>query len=332
MKKYLKILVLAAASVILCSCVGNNNQNNIDMNLSEETAYNDTTLQEAESTTEEDSGLKFDDANSAVKWMKESGHWDEYKNGILLQMAVDQLDYATKLLENEYPRFIIVDKAKMKVFLYDKYGRIEKNYGMACAKNFGTKHRRGDSRTSEGFFSAEGIYDSTEWLFTDDNGYTSPAKGQFGPRFIRVDIPTTRSIGIHGTAAPGSIGGRRSHGCIRLTNENILELVKYVEKGMPIIISPGPKDMAVNEKEGYYVPSVATEVGIPRAIPAIDYGHANHRDKSVESQRGSNATQVSDSIAGESAKETEIDNEEKTSPITNGAPANSRESSSPSEE
>lgn len=86
-------------------------------------------------------------------------------------------------------------------------------------------------------------------MFTDDNGVTSKVKGQFGPRFIRLKIPTTSQIGIHGTCAPWSIGNRCSHGCIRITNENILELVEFVEVGMPIIVNPGRKDILVNMRD-----------------------------------------------------------------------------------
>ena len=49
-----------------------------------------------------------------------------------------------------------------------------------------------------------------------------------------------------------------SHGCIRVTNDNILELVKYAEVGMPVIVSPGPRDMRVNEDEGYTIAAVTT--------------------------------------------------------------------------
>lgn len=208
--------------------------------------------------------LSFATAADAIDYMRESGHWDAYSQGIIPAVAEESLDYATRLLNNEYNRFIVVDKGRMEVILYDRYGRVEKQYGMACAKNFGTKHRRADSRTPEGFFTAEGIYDSTDWLFTDDNGKTSDKKGQFGPRFIRLRCPNTSQIGIHGTVAPWSIGHRVSHGCIRITNENILELVKLVEVGMPIIVSPGTRDMKVNRSEGYDIPSITTVPGRKR--------------------------------------------------------------------
>lgn len=193
---------------------------------------------------------KVEDISEALNFMKNSEHSDEYLSGIIPTIARRSMDYARKLLNNKYDGFIVVDKSRMKVILYDRFGQVQKSYGMACAKNYGTKHQKADSRTPEGFFSVQGIYDSTDWLFTDDDGVTSKKKGQFGPRFIRLLIPGTTQIGIHGTCAPWSIGGRSSHGCIRVTNENILELVELVEPGMPVIIIPGKKDIAVNIEEG----------------------------------------------------------------------------------
>lgn len=212
--------------------------------------------------------LSFSSPEEAIRYMQSSPDSKRYMAGILPQMARDELTYCTRLLNNEHPRFIIVDKERMKVILYDRYGVEEHSYGMACAKNYGTKHKRADSRTPEGFFDVEGVYDSTDWLFTDDNGVQSDKKGQFGPRFIRLRTPVSSQIGIHGTCAPWSIGGRSSHGCIRIKNENILQLVELVEKGMPVIVSPGRKDMIVNAKEGYDIPSVSTVAGRARVALA----------------------------------------------------------------
>lgn len=243
----------------LASCGGQNS------NASDTTTTNDTFPTQMDSVIAPDTvaaiekkEVTFASSADALKFMQDSGHWDNYQSGILPRMAEENLEYCQKLLNNEFDYFIVVDKAVMKVILYSKYGNVVKEYGMACAKNYGTKHKKGDSRTIEGFFTAEGIYDSTNWLFTNDAGYTSPARGQFGPRFIRLKSPVTSQIGIHGTASPGSIGRRVSHGCIRIKNENILELVKYAKKGMPIIVSPGPKDMAVNKAEGYNIPAITT--------------------------------------------------------------------------
>lgn len=211
---------------------------------------------------------RFDNAGDALAFMKESGHWERYERGILPQMAVDVLGYAEKLLNNKHDGFIVVDKSRMKVIKFNRYGEEVESFGMACAKNYGTKHKRRDSRTPEGFFSVKKVHNSTDWHFIDDDGVKSEKTGEFGPRFIRLNIPVTSQIGIHGTCAPWSIGGRRSHGCIRIKNENIMKLVEMVDSGMPVIITPGRKDMAVNIEEGYDIPSISTVPGKPHLTVA----------------------------------------------------------------
>lgn len=200
----------------------------------------------------------FSTPEEAIEFMENSENSAEYARGILPQMAKDVLEYAEKLLNNTHDGFIVVDKSRMKLFKYNKFGEQEHEFGIACARNYGTKHKKRDSRTPEGFFSVKQIQNSTDWHYIDDDGNVSPRAGDFGPRFIRLNIPVTTQIGIHGTSAPGSIGGRRSHGCIRLTNENIMKVVEMVDSGMPVIISPGKRDMEVNKEEGFYVPKVNT--------------------------------------------------------------------------
>lgn len=192
----------------------------------------------------------------ALSYLKESNDWDKYSTGIIPSIIEQDLKYARKLINNQYPHFIFVDKRTMMVILYNKFGQRELNFKMACGKNYGTKHKKADSRTPEGYFICGGKYDSTDWLFTDDNGYTSPIKGQFGPRFIRINAPITTQIGIHGTHARYSIGRRCSHGCIRIQNEEILYLHKFAKKGMPIIVNPGEKDNKINKEEGYDIPMI----------------------------------------------------------------------------
>lgn len=208
-----------------------------------------------------DEGYEFKNADEIGDYLENGKDSDKYTDGILPVIVEHTPKYAEKLFKafEEYSKFIVVDKASMRVILYDSYGLVVKAYDMACAKNFGTKHKKADSRTPEGFFSVEGIYDSTDWLFTDDNGNTSKKKGQFGPRFIRIKNPITSQIGIHGTCAPWSIGSRASHGCIRITNEQILELVTLVEPGMPVIILPGKRDRAANREEGYDIAYFPTD-------------------------------------------------------------------------
>lgn len=235
---------------------------------------------------------------SQLDFMKNSANWAKYQTGILPQMASDAPEYCAKILNSGKKHFVIVDKGKMHLFLYDQFGNVLKKFPIACAKNYGNKRVKGDSRTNEGIFLAEGVYDSRNWLFTNDAGYTSPAKGVYGPWFIRV----VRPIGIHGTSSPGSIGKRCSHGCIRVNNENIKELVKYVDKGTPIIVSPGPRDMAVNAKEGRPTLAVVTEPGTPKATPGnytVPTSGSDNSTKKTKKQETTNADNSSESVNAE---------------------------------
>lgn len=217
-----------------------------------------------------------EETSELIQYMQDSPDADKYAEGILMRMAYDSPDYTRRLINSNYPDFIIVDKKAMQLALFDRYGREKLRYGIACGKRYGTKRKKGDNRTSEGFFSAEGIYDSTDWLYTDDNGRTSKKKGQFGPRFIRLQIPGITSIGIHGTCAPWSIGGRVSHGCIRVKNENILELVKHVTIGMPIIVSPSDRDVKTNLAEGNVIDQVTIN---PKSKHNEELEKERHRKK-----------------------------------------------------
>jgi lipoprotein-anchoring transpeptidase ErfK/SrfK len=52
---------------------------------------------------------------------------------------------------------------------------------------------------------------------------------------------SAKGYGIHGTPDPDVVSKRASHGCIRLTNWDALELAKHVSKGTPVSIMGAPK-------------------------------------------------------------------------------------------
>lgn len=252
-------------------------------------------------------------AETTRAFMEESAHAEKYRSGVIPAIMEQNLDYARRLLRSPFDHFLIVDKQTMRVYLFDKYGHEIKSYLMACSRNYGTKHKRRDNRTPEGFFSVHGIYDSTDWLYTNDDGYTSPAKGVYGPRFIRLKTPVTMQVGIHGTNAPRSPGRRASHGCIRLTNENILDLVKYAHKGMAVIVNPSDRDRKVNESEGYDVTQLKlyfTPSGTEEEKKSETKTDKKETDKASEVK--------SDSVASDSARTVDENvtekpaNEEKT--------------------
>lgn len=57
--------------------------------------------------------------------------------------------------------------------------------------------------------------------------------GPFGVRWLGLNKP---GYGIHGTNNPASIGKEVSNGCVRMQNNDILDLVKYVWVGTEVRI------------------------------------------------------------------------------------------------
>jgi len=60
--------------------------------------------------------------------------------------------------------------------------------------------------------------------------------GPFGARWMRLSVPWG-GYGIHGTNNPASIGKAVSHGCIRLYNEDVIEVYNLVPLGTPVYIT-----------------------------------------------------------------------------------------------
>ncbi len=75
-------------------------------------------------------------------------------------------------------------------------------------------------------------------LFWDADATQSRAKLAPGPKnpvgVVWIGI-SRKNYGIHGTPAPGAIGHAQSHGCVRLTNWDALELSKTLARGTPIL-------------------------------------------------------------------------------------------------
>ena len=146
-------------------------------------------------------------------------------------------------------RIIVVSKQDMRLRVYDYKGTRLMDYGIACGKNFGQKHKVGDMKTPEGMFFVQSIEDASERThdFGDGRG---EIQGAYGPYFIRLDTPGNKGIGIHGTHDPLSIGTRATEGCIRLNNNDLVELVNVVRPGMMVLVTTSFEDY---EQEQQYI-------------------------------------------------------------------------------
>lgn len=146
-------------------------------------------------------------------------------------------------------RIIVVSKQDMRLRVYDYKGTRLMDYGIACGKNSGQKHKVGDMKTPEGMFFVQSIEDASERThdFGDGRG---EIQGAYGPYFIRLDTPGNKGIGIHGTHDPLSIGTRATEGCIRLNNNDLVELVNVVRPGMMVLVTTSFEDY---EQEQQYI-------------------------------------------------------------------------------
>lgn len=153
----------------------------------------------------------------------------------------DLNDYMTQ--ENISGYHIIVKKTEFILTLYSD-SIIIKTYPCAIGKGSGDKQRQSDYCTPEGNFYVESIEESSRWKHDFKGDNKGPIIGCYGPWFYRLYTGANstnsglawKGYAIHGTHDPDSIGHKASEGCIRLRNEDILELRQYVYRGMPVRI------------------------------------------------------------------------------------------------
>lgn len=131
------------------------------------------------------------------------------------------------------PLLVIVDKFEYKLYLF-KDGKKIKSYNVAVGKNSGQKQRAGDMTTPTGYFTVDEVIACSDWThdFNDGNG---EIVGAYGPWFISLETGWD-GIGIHGTHNPSSIGTMASEGCLRMNNEEVIELKGLISVGTKVIV------------------------------------------------------------------------------------------------
>lgn len=132
------------------------------------------------------------------------------------------------------PKGLVVDKPRTRLYIINVFGDTLGRYRVCASRERGQKTGKDDWRTPEGTFKIYGVYNSTDWTYqdTDDKCY--------GPFFIALYTPPFWGIGIHGTNSPYSVPGRRSHGCMRMRNEDIVRVRRMVDKDSKVTVLPDP--------------------------------------------------------------------------------------------
>ena len=133
--------------------------------------------------------------------------------------------------------WIKVNKQQLRLTLF-KGGEVVKSWPVSIGKGRGkVKSSRLDLITPRGTFTIYRVIPDATKLVFDPAWFDEPGKaapGAYGSKLI--SFYNKWEIAIHGTNNPGSVGRWATHGCIRLKNPDIEDLVNYVKPKMKIVI------------------------------------------------------------------------------------------------
>ena len=132
---------------------------------------------------------------------------------------------------------VIVDQSDRAVIAQDASGKVIARY----PASMGSEHDPlpvGDWKIT-GATKEPPTFNYNPDLFWDADVTHSKAKIPAGPNnpvgLVWIDL-SKEHYGIHGTPRPENVGKTQSHGCIRLTNWDALELGAAVKAGMPAVL------------------------------------------------------------------------------------------------
>lgn len=145
--------------------------------------------------------------------------------------------------------FIVISKKDYYLYVYEDQGEdtvMLARYDCTFGMRKGNKEKQGDMRTPHCTmndpFEITQIQDASGW--THDFGDGRGSIKSYGNFFLRLRTPGHSGIGIHGsTNNEESVPGRASEGCIRLKDEDIINLRKnYAHEGMKVFIKSETTD------------------------------------------------------------------------------------------
>lgn len=138
----------------------------------------------------------------------------------------------TRQLAQRYPTVITIDRAAFKLTLW-KNLRVVKTYGIAVGRQ--------GLETPAGRYDIQDKEVNPSW-HVPNSAWAGALAGQTIPPGPQDPIKArwmgvNGGAGIHGTAESGSIGSAASHGCIRMTIPDVIDLYDRVSVGDPVFIA-----------------------------------------------------------------------------------------------
>ncbi len=132
---------------------------------------------------------------------------------------------------------VVVDQSDRAVLVHDAEGKVIARY----PASMGSEHDPlplGEWKIN-GATKEPPVFNYNPDLFWDADETHSKARIPAGPNnpvgLVWIDLSKDH-YGIHGTPRPENVGKTQSHGCIRLTNWDAIELGRLVKPGMPAVL------------------------------------------------------------------------------------------------
>jgi hypothetical protein len=134
-----------------------------------------------------------------------------------------------------FDQVLLVRQGDFRVYLYED-GKITHDWPIAVGTS--------EYPTPTGVFSVELKRYMPTWINPAPDGWGAdmPAMippGPSNPLGLRAINWTAAGIRFHGTSATHSIGTAASHGCVRMYNEDVIELYDLIDEGAPIVSTWG---------------------------------------------------------------------------------------------
>ena len=155
----------------------------------------------------------------------------------LLALGMGAAAYANTPLPDFPPvsegQHVVINIPQQRLFLYTN-GKFTKVYPVAVGKAM-TQTNLGEHKIGVKAFNPTWHIPRSIQKERNDGVKTIPPgpNNPLGPVFVRMGEPKL-GLGIHGTNAPSSVPGVRSHGCVRMPQEMAQAFFRNVSIGTPV--------------------------------------------------------------------------------------------------
>lgn len=331
MKNHIFIIGLAVSLAALTSCGGNKEKSN-DSDEQPVAVNSDGEVVNPDSVKDAVEGLPFSPSS-----VREHVFLDYDKR--VVRADPDETIHPAKV-KDKHNCFIVMSKKDYYLYVYERQGNdtvMVARYDCCFAVHPGNKAEDGDGKTPSCDmahpFHIQQIVSAHDWHHDFGDGRGSIRS--YGDYFMRLKLDghklsNNRSIGIHGsTNNRESVPGRASEGCIRLKDEDIVDLAEnYAYTGMPVIIKDEKVDdlpfeikamKRQNIKRLRHFAHSMTIAEIDKATPEQGRRHgepsryADEPQKSASKSEGKSIVVDNDSKDAKQEKKEEVKEETKSS-------------------